>query len=229
MARFCDSNQKRGLTLVELIVVLVILAVLAALLVPSLTGYIDKAVEKRVMLQARSLMTAAQATIDEAYAKGELPIDNKGRFKQPNEDTAHKLAKQIIELSELDTQCQWQFSLADTDTDFPTGKIAILQFCNGEHYIVYRITPGRPAKRNPAGWSRVQKATSLPEWLPRDGLLFLKSSDQALWPHRCAERRGLCRHAGQARWPAWPQRQRQNNAYENLCRAFAAHGGQRHY
>ena len=54
MARFCDSNQKRGVTLVELIVVLVILAVLAALLVPSLTGYIDKAVEKRVMLQARS-------------------------------------------------------------------------------------------------------------------------------------------------------------------------------
>lgn len=72
MARFCDSNQKRGVTLVELIVVLVILAVLAALLVPSLTGYIDKAVEKRIVLQARSLMTAAQATIDEAYAKGQL-------------------------------------------------------------------------------------------------------------------------------------------------------------
>lgn len=95
MARFCDSNQKRGVTLVELIVALVILAVLAALLVPSLTGYIDKAVEKRIMLQARSLMTAAQATIDEAYAKGELPIDNNGRFKQANEDTAYKLAKQI--------------------------------------------------------------------------------------------------------------------------------------
>ena len=71
MARFCDSNQQRGVTLVELIVVLVILAVLAALLVPSLTGYIDKAVEKRIMLQARSLMTAAQATIYEANAKGE--------------------------------------------------------------------------------------------------------------------------------------------------------------
>lgn len=73
MARFCDSNQKRGVTLVELIVVLVILAVLAALLVPSLTGYIDKAVEKRIMLQARSLMTAAQATIDEAYATYTAP------------------------------------------------------------------------------------------------------------------------------------------------------------
>ena len=149
MARFCDSNQKRGLTLVELIVVLVILAVLAALLVPSLTGYIDKAVEKRIMLQARSLMTAAQATIDEAYAKGELPIDNNGRFKQPNEDTAYNLAKQIIELSELDTQCQWQFSLAEADADFPTGKIAILQFCNGEHYIVYRITAEDPPREIP--------------------------------------------------------------------------------
>ena len=177
MARFCDSNQKRGLTLVELIVVLVILAVLAALLVPSLTGYIDKAVEKRIMLQARSLMTAAQATIDEAYAKGELHIDDNGGFEPLSVDTAHKLAKQIIELSELDTQCQWQFSLAEADADFPTGKIAILQFCNGEHYIVYRITAGRPARRNPADWSRVQKATRLPKWASPDGLVFLKSSD----------------------------------------------------
>lgn len=141
MARFCDSNQKRGVTLVELIVVLVILAVLAALLVPSLTGYIDKAVEKRVMLQARSLMTAAQATIDEAYAKGELPIDNNGRFKQPNEDTAHKLAKQIIELSELEgEQYTWKFQLVDpNNTEFPTAKIAILEFTNGKHRIMYRI------------------------------------------------------------------------------------------
>lgn len=37
------NNKKRGFTLVELIVVLVILAVLAALLIPSPTGYIDKA------------------------------------------------------------------------------------------------------------------------------------------------------------------------------------------
>lgn len=37
------KNAKRGFTLVELIVVLVILAILAALLIPALTGYIDKA------------------------------------------------------------------------------------------------------------------------------------------------------------------------------------------
>ena len=41
------KHKKNGFTLVELIVVLVILAVLAALLVPALTGYIDKAAKVR--------------------------------------------------------------------------------------------------------------------------------------------------------------------------------------
>lgn len=101
MARFCDSNQKRGVTLVELIVVLVILAVLAALLVPSLTGYIDKAVEKRIMLQARSLMTAAQATIDEAYAKGQLVYSAADDAYVPSSAAVKQaMIKQILDLSE---------------------------------------------------------------------------------------------------------------------------------
>lgn len=174
MAPFCNSNKKKGFTLVELIVVLVILAVLAALLIPSLTGYVDKAVEKRVLIQARSVMTAAQATIDEAYAKGELHFDNNGGFSQPDKDTAHRLAKQIIELSELDERCQWQFSLAEADSDSPIGKIAVLQFYNGEHLITYRASP---YKKTPAGWNNVQKKKKLPTWKRSDGLLFLSSSD----------------------------------------------------
>lgn len=83
MARFCDSNQKRGLTLVELIVVLVILAVLAALLVPSLTGYIDKAVEKRVMLQARSLMTAPRRQLMRRMRKANCPSTTKAGLNSP--------------------------------------------------------------------------------------------------------------------------------------------------
>ena len=39
MFKKLKENNKKGFTLVELIVVLVILAILAALLIPALTGY----------------------------------------------------------------------------------------------------------------------------------------------------------------------------------------------
>lgn len=62
-------KEKKGFTLVELIVVLVILAILAALLVPALTGYIDRAKEKAIKAEARQTVMAAQTLVDEEYAK----------------------------------------------------------------------------------------------------------------------------------------------------------------
>ena len=61
-------SKKGGFTLVELIVVLVILAILAALLIPALTGYIDRAKEKSVISETRQCVMAAQTLYDEAYA-----------------------------------------------------------------------------------------------------------------------------------------------------------------
>ena len=62
-------SKKGGFTLVELIVVLVILAILAALLIPALTGYIDRAKEKNVIAETRQIVMAAQTIADEAYAE----------------------------------------------------------------------------------------------------------------------------------------------------------------
>ncbi len=62
------KNNKKGFTLVELIVVLVILAILAALLIPALTGYIDKAKQKNVIAETRQAVMAAQTILDEKYA-----------------------------------------------------------------------------------------------------------------------------------------------------------------
>lgn len=61
------KNKKRGFTLVEVIVVLVILAILAAVLIPSLTGYIDKARKNAIKAECRSCVTAAQTLSSEAY------------------------------------------------------------------------------------------------------------------------------------------------------------------
>ena len=62
------KHKKNGFTLVELIVVLVILAVLAALLVPALTGYIDKARKNQVIAETRMLTQAAQTELSSLYA-----------------------------------------------------------------------------------------------------------------------------------------------------------------
>lgn len=72
-------KEKKGFTLVELIVVLVILAILAALLVPALTGYIDRANNQKVIATTRQVVMAAQTCTSEAYAKaaaGELASDD---------------------------------------------------------------------------------------------------------------------------------------------------------
>ena len=74
-----QRNRKAGFTLVELIVVLVILAILAALLVPALTGYMDK----QVIAETRSLLTAIQTEASELYAEDKIPQDNQSLQKLP--------------------------------------------------------------------------------------------------------------------------------------------------
>ncbi len=46
--------NKKGFTLIELIVVIAILAILAAILIPSLTGYLDKANQAKNLANARA-------------------------------------------------------------------------------------------------------------------------------------------------------------------------------
>lgn len=75
-------RAKGGFTLVELIVVLVILAILAALLIPALTGYIDKAKDKSVIAETRQAVMAAQTLVDEKYgtvAKGTAVTVGEGK------------------------------------------------------------------------------------------------------------------------------------------------------
>ena len=66
-------KERCAFTLVELIVVLVILAILAALLIPALTGYIDKAKKKQVIAETRMLHEAIQTEMVEWYGTDTWP------------------------------------------------------------------------------------------------------------------------------------------------------------
>jgi len=69
------KSTKRGFTLVELIVVLVILAVLAAMLVPALTGYIQRARQEKNYQMAATVQTAAQAAATYQFSLKEADRD----------------------------------------------------------------------------------------------------------------------------------------------------------
>lgn len=75
-----NLKKKRGFTLVEVIVVLIIIAILAAILLPSLTGYIDKANDKAAIAECRSAVIASQTLLSEAYGAKTFPgvvtVDN---------------------------------------------------------------------------------------------------------------------------------------------------------
>lgn len=66
--------NKKGFTLIELIVVIAILAILAAILIPSVTGYITKATDSKNAANCRSLyaQTAMEVMIGTTPTKGTI-------------------------------------------------------------------------------------------------------------------------------------------------------------
>ena len=96
--------------------VLVILAILAALLIPALTGYIDRAKEKNVIAETRQCVMAAQTLYDEAYAG----VTKNGTAATPTNSAIQKLAEVKGNVLETD----------DHKIVFTEGKITHLEYSN---------------------------------------------------------------------------------------------------
>lgn len=60
-------KNKKGFTLVELLVVLVIIVILMAAIIPSMLGFIDKAREEATLAECRNVSIAANAIANEMY------------------------------------------------------------------------------------------------------------------------------------------------------------------
>jgi prepilin-type N-terminal cleavage/methylation domain-containing protein len=67
--------NKKGFTLVEIIVVLVILAILAAIAVPSVLGYVEEAKKEKYIAEARSIYTVIQ--VEETKLANEIDYTDK--------------------------------------------------------------------------------------------------------------------------------------------------------
>ena len=151
---FKKLKNKKGFTLVELIVVLVILAILAALLVPALTGYIDKAREQSLISQGSMVLTAAQATVSESYGNGDIVVDASNNVSlKENLDTT-SIQAQINQLAEVKQGASWAFTVKVDDTianaTYKAVKIDTLTYSDGTNAITY--TNG--------SWGSTQKKTT---------------------------------------------------------------------
>lgn len=97
------KNNKKGFTLVEVIVVLVILAILAAIMIPALTGWIDKANKKTAVVEARTVLLALQTEVSENYATQTnttaIKVENKKILAYGNDVTEDM--KKLTDMSDI--------------------------------------------------------------------------------------------------------------------------------
>ena len=131
-----ERREQKGFTLVELIVVLVILAILAAMLVPTMTGYIDRANQDKLVAETRMIVMAAQTIASEQYGAGDA--GETINTMHSSSDGADSIYQEIKELAE--TKEDFQVTITDNQVDnvtYPeTGDVrCVYEGATGEYTI----------------------------------------------------------------------------------------------
>lgn len=88
--------NNKGFTLIEIVIVIVIIAILAAMLVPSLTSWIDNSKQKSFVEGANSIKTATLSTLSTKYAE-----ENEFTISTSDAAAVQKLAGDGIEIKDI--------------------------------------------------------------------------------------------------------------------------------
>ena len=115
--------NKKGFTLVEIIVVLVIIAIMAAFAIPAYNGFIDRARQSEILGEARVFLLAAQTAGQEKYTL-------KGSDLVQAADATTLLAS-VEALSELKTTTFFKVTFSKA------GVVTGADLYNGKYYANY--------------------------------------------------------------------------------------------
>ena len=136
------EDEKKGVTLMEMIVVLVIISILSAIAIPSMLGWIEDAKQKQVLIGARNAYMAVQTVILEEYAQGELETED--------------LTKEQIE--KAGEYASFDGEILSGSIDLGSGVITEFSYGQGEYTATYEGAKGRDGQdTDGAGWTIGQK------------------------------------------------------------------------
>ncbi len=134
------KSNKKGFTLVEIIVVLVILAILAAIAVPSVLGYVNEAKEERYIQEADSIYVVIQTEEAKSKALGEAkPNYGKGTAATANKEyDGDGICKKAFDMTKLQVT-----SISEPDTN---GKYTVTWISDDKKIITADLTKNKDVK-----------------------------------------------------------------------------------
>lgn len=134
------KSNKKGFTLVEIIVVLVILAILAAIAVPSVLGYVNETKEERYIQEAHSIYVVIQTEEAKSEALGETtPTYGEGTAADDAKDyTGTGICKKAFDMTKLQVT-----SISEPDTN---GKYTVTWISDDKKIITADLTKNKDVK-----------------------------------------------------------------------------------
>lgn len=119
-------NNKKGFTLIEMIVVIVIIAILVALAVPAVMGYVNDARVAKLEAAGHSGTVTMQAAMAKAEAKLELNADKYKKIKEEGVEAAGdkaSAASACIVYDKGDDSCKTEFTAGTHSLDQVTSYV----------------------------------------------------------------------------------------------------------